>query len=303
MRRERVDRRALGAMIYEHPVFRTMGDAAVNVEFGDEASIPLNFRILALDLVLREAPPEGLIETNPQVRTLGLAFDPRRTTRARLAAAVEAALEACGDVAALPSRRVIIPALYDDPWSRACAEAFGVRNNIEYIAEFNGMSVAQVIETHTGCDYWVTGVGFVPGAFMSYAMDPAKRFGAPLYRTPRTWTHARLLNFGGLTSTIYPIRVPGGGQLFGRTPIEIFDPRERSPAFASGPVLARAGDRHRYVSITREEYDSIRAEVEAGTYEYQVEEDVFDCAAYVERLAGLGEPAEKRDPQSAWGHG
>ena len=96
---------------------------------------------------------------------------------------------------------------------------------------------------------------------MSYAMDPGKRFGAPLYRTPRTWTHARLLNFGGLTSTIYPIRVPGGGQLFGRTPIEIFDPQERSPAFADGPVLARAGDRHRYESIAREEYDEIRAAV------------------------------------------
>ena len=65
------------------------------------------------------------------------------------------------------------------------------------------MTVAQVIETHTGCDYWVTGVGFVPGAFMSYAMEPAKVISAPLYRTPRTWTHARLLNFGGTTSTIY----------------------------------------------------------------------------------------------------
>ena len=162
------------------------------------------------------------------------------------------------------------------------------------------MTVAQVIETHTGCDYWVTGVGFVPGAFMSYAMDPGKRFGAPLYRTPRTWTHARLLNFGGLTSTIYPIRVPGGGQLFGRTPIEIFDPRELSPAFADGPVLARAGDRHRYELIGREEYDAIRAKVEAGTYEYRVEEGTFDCAGYETWLTEIGEPAEKLDPESTW---
>ena len=81
-------------------------------------------------------------------------------------------IAAQGAVSTLPSRRVIIPALYDDPWSRECAEAFGVRNNIEYIAAFNDMSVADVIAKHTGCDYWVTGVGFVPGAFMSYAMDP-----------------------------------------------------------------------------------------------------------------------------------
>ena len=287
-------------MIYDEPIFRTLGDTAINVEFADESSIPINFRILALDFALREHPPKGLVETNPQVRTLGLVFNPLATTRARIVDHVKALIADQGTVETLPSRRVIIPALYDDPWSRECAEAFGVRNNIEYIAEFNDMTVAQVIETHTGCDYWVTGVGFVPGAFMSYAMDPGKRFGAPLYRTPRTWTHARLLNFGGLTSTIYPIRIPGGGQLFGRTPIEIFDLREISPAFADGPVLARAGDRHRYESIGREEYDAIRADVEAGTYAYRVEDGTFDCAGYVAWLVEIGEPAERLDPESLW---
>ena len=66
-------------MIYDAPVFRTLGDTAINVEFGDESSIPLNFRILALDLALREDRPKGLVETNPQVRTLGLVFDPLAT--------------------------------------------------------------------------------------------------------------------------------------------------------------------------------------------------------------------------------
>ena len=53
-----------------------------------------------------------------------------------------ALIAAQGTVETLPSRRVIIPALYDDPWSLECAEAFGVQNNIEYIAEFNDMTVA-----------------------------------------------------------------------------------------------------------------------------------------------------------------
>ncbi len=290
-------------MIYERPVFRTLGDTALNVEFGDETSIPLNFRILALDRVVRENPPKGLIETNPQVRALGIVYDPLVTTRDRLVAALKEMIEPDRPVAKLASRKVTIPAFYDDPWSRECAEAFGVRNNMEYIAEFNHITIPQVIETHTACDYWVTGVGFVPGTFVSYAMDPRKRFGAPLYRTPRTWTHSRLLNFGGNTSTIYPFRVPGGGQLFGRTPINIFEPEQRNRVFRESPVLARTGDRHRYVPITREEYDDIRAEVEAGSYEYQIEDDVFDCAAYLAWLDELGEPREKRDPDSTWERG
>jgi allophanate hydrolase subunit 1 len=256
-----------------------------------------------MDSALRANPLKGLIETNPQVRALGIVYNPLVTTRDALIAGLRETVKKGGAADKLSSRKVTIPALYDDPWSRECAEAFGVRNNIEYIAEFNHMTVQEVIETHTGCDYWVTGVGFVPGTFVSYAMDPKKRFGAPLYRTPRTWTHARLLNFGGTTSTIYPFRVPGGGQLFGRTPINIFEPEQKNRVFKDGPVLARTGDRHRYVSITRDEYDEIRAQVEAGTYEYQVEDDVFDCAAYLAWLDELGEPREKRDPDSTWERG
>ena len=293
-------RNAKRIMIYNQPVFRTMGDTALNIEFGDETSIVLNFRILALDLAIRENPPRGLIETNPQVRTLGIVYDPLATTLAKMTAALKEMVDAPDDVAKLPSRKLIIPAYYDDPWSRECAEAFGVRNNMEYIAEFNDMTVPEVIEAHTACDYWVTGVGFVPGAFMSYAMDPRLRFGAPLYRTPRSWTHSRLLNFGGTTSTIYPIRVPGGGQLFGRTPINIFEPQQKNAVFADGSVLAQAGDRHRYRAISRDEYDEIRAEVEAGRYEYQVEEDTFDCTGYAAWLESLGEPEELTDPDASW---
>ena len=287
-------------MIYHQPMFRTLGDTALNIEFGDETSIALNFRILALDISLRANPPNGLVETNPQVRSLGIVFNPLATTRDKLISALQELIESAGEVANLPSRKMTIPALYDDPWSRECAEAFGVRNNMEYIAEFNNMTPEQVIEAHTASDYWVTGVGFVPGAFMSYAMDPRQRIGAPLYRTPRSWTHSRLLNFGGTTSTIYPIRVPGGGQLFGRTPVNIFEPQQKNTVFAGSPVLARAGDRHRYRAIARDEYEHIRELVEAGIYEYQIEEDSFDCAQYIAWLESLGEAAEKTDLNSLW---
>ena len=292
-------------MLYEHPVFRIMGDCSINIEFGDESSIPLNFQILSLDKSIESNPINGLIETNPQVRSLGLVFDPTITTISYIRDYIEDLLKSKQKVLSLPSRRLIIPALYDDPWSRECAKSFDVQNNIEYIAEFNGITPKEVIKIHTSSDYWVRGVCFDPGAFMSYAMDPKKRIGAPLYRTPRTWTHERLLNFGGLVSTIYPIRVPGGGQLFGRTPLDIFDPELKNSAFGNNPILARAGDRHRYISICRQQYDEIRASVKDGRYEYEMEEDYFDCSTYCSWLSEIGEPNQKLDPESnqLWGKG
>ncbi len=132
-------------MIYEEPVFRVLGDTTLNVEFGDETSIPLNFRILALDRAIRANPLQGLIETNPQVRTLGIVYNPLVTGGQKLRAYVKDLLASETEVKTLPSRRVTIPALYDDPWSRECAAAFGVRNNIEYIAEFNHVTVSEVV--------------------------------------------------------------------------------------------------------------------------------------------------------------
>ena len=87
---------------------------------------------------------------------------------------------------------------------------------------------------------------------------------------------------------------------FGRTPINIFEAEQKNAVFADGPVLAKAGDRHRYRAVSRDEYDDIRASVEAGSYEYNVEEENFDCAGYIAWLECLGEPAEKSDPDSSW---
>ncbi len=137
---------ALRIMIYEKPIFRTMADTALNIEFGDETSIPMNFKILALDSAIAADRPKGLLETNPQVRSLGIVYNPLVTARTRLISALCDLIDSLGKTGKGPSRTVIIPALYNDPWSRECAAAFGVRDNMEYIAEFNHMKPAQVIE-------------------------------------------------------------------------------------------------------------------------------------------------------------
>ena len=40
-------------------------------------------------------------------------------------------------------------------------------------------------------------------------------------------------------------------------------------------MLPRVGDRHRYVSIGEEEYERIRAAVEAGTHVFEIEPGTF----------------------------
>ena len=77
-------------------------------------------------------------------------------------------------------------------------------------------------------------------------------------------------------------------------------PINRQTILRDSPVLAKAGDRHHYIAIERDEYDDIRAQVEAGAYDYAIEEDTFDCASYLARLEEQGEPLEKHDPDATW---
>ena len=80
-------------MIYEKPMFRPLGDCYLAVEFGDEADLLLNFRVLALaDELEREEIP-GVIEIIPSFRELGIVFDRFETDHASSAGDAVAAVQ------------------------------------------------------------------------------------------------------------------------------------------------------------------------------------------------------------------
>jgi urea carboxylase len=253
--------------------FRALGDLELCVEFGDRIDLALNFRVLALDRALKETATPGVRETVPTHRSLGVVYDPIRIRRRDLERLILDLLKDLPELTEFPSRLVTIPVWYGDPWSKACAEAHGVGDNVEYLAETHGITPEEVIAIHSGVPHWVSAVGFQPSTYQAVPLGPMK-LSAPKYERPRKWTDPGIVCLAGVITSYYPVRSPGGYQMLGRTPIDLFDPLRRNPVFADGPVLPRVGDRHRYVPITGEEYAEIRAKVEAGTYEYQIEDGV-----------------------------
>jgi len=280
-------------MVYETPIFRPLGDCMLGVEFGDEANLELNFRVLELERVVREVGVAGLIETVPSLRQLVLVFDRTQTTNARVVAAVEPLLSEIRDVSTLRSRRWVLPCWYDDPWSAELAERYGVDNNLEIVARENGLTKDEVIERHTSGEFWVVCVGFTPGCYFSAPLDPAMHLAAPKWKTPRDYTPARCLALAGFSTGAYPVASPGGYQLLGRLAVNIYEPYPRNAAFPPDGVLLRAGDRIRYRNVGALEYDRIWSEVEAGHYAYDVIEEDFDVAGYV-REFGRARPSEAR---------
>ena len=75
------------------------------------------------------------------------------------------------------------------------------------------------------------------------------------------------VGIGGKQLGIYPIVSPGGFQLVGRTPVRLYDPGREQP------ILLGAGEYIRFQAVSREEYDEILCQVEAGRYTCRIEED------------------------------
>ncbi len=262
-------------MRYDHAVFKPLGDLYLGVEFGDELALRLNFRVIALNTALSANPISGVAETIPTNRSLGIVYDPFIISRGRLEARLREIEKQVGEVEEVPSRHVTIPIWYNDPWSDKCAKAHGAPNNLEFLAEINKMTVEEVVKTHSGTDWWVSAVGFTPACYQAMPLGSTKALTAPKYQRPRKWTPERILCIAGQLTSFYPVRSPGGYQLLGRTPIDLYDPLQRNPAFNDGPVLPRVGDRHTYVPIEESTYWEIRRQVEAGTYTYEIREEMF----------------------------
>jgi urea carboxylase len=271
-------------MIYPEPVYRPLGDCMLGVEFGDEANLELNFKVLELERLAREAQIPGVVETVPSFRQLVLVLDRSRTTHARAQEALSRIIDELGEVRTLPSRRFVLPCWYDDPWSRELAERYGVDNNLDIVARENGITKEEVVERHTSTDFWVVCVGFTPGCYFSKPLDQAMHLAAPKWKTPRDYTPARCLALAGFSTGAYPVASPGGYQLLGRLAVNIYEPRPRNAGFPDDGVLLRAGDRIRYRPVQALEYDRIWSDVEAGRYQYDVVEEDFDVAGYLSEL-------------------
>lgn len=275
-------------MIYDEPVFRPLGDMMLGVEFGDEANVALNFKVLELERLTREANVPGVIETIPSLRELVLVLDRTQTTHARAQESLERIIDDVEDVATLRSRKIVLPCWYDDPWSAELAERYEVENNLDIIANANDLTKAEVIEQHTSTEFWVVCVGFTPGCYFSIPLDMTKLLKAPKWRTPRDYTPARCLALAGFSTGAYPVASPGGYQLLGRLAVNIYEAPPRNAGIPEDGVLLRAGDRLQYRDVGALEYDRIWSDVEAGRYEYEMVEEEFDVKGY---LAEFGREA------------
>lgn len=133
--------------------------------------------------------------------------------------------------------------------------------DIEQVARANRLTIPQVIELHTLPTYKVYFLGFLPG--FPYLEGLNKGLYTPRRDNPRPLVEGGSVGIGGSQTGIYTIDSPGGWNIIGKTPLELFDTRNDPPS------VIHAGDFIQFESISRSEYDLLRVEVESGTFTWR----------------------------------
>ena len=251
------------------------GDEHVFVEVDEEMSLEAFFVSLSLTNAVRESRIKGVTEICPANASLQIKFDPDVIKPDDMMAEIkslEAAAEKSDPVIA--TRIIEIPVFYNDPWTRETLMRFRERHqdpkstDIEYGARINGYAdVDAFVAAHAGSPWFVSMVGFVAGLPFTYQLvERAKQIQVPKYLRPRTDTPKLTIGHGGCFGCIYSVRGAGGYQMFGITPMPIYDPKLEISYLREFMIFFKPGDIIKFKPVDRAEYDHDVAEVEAGRF-------------------------------------
>ena len=265
------------------------GDEHLFVEVDEAMSLEAFFVSLAITNAVRDAEVAGVTEICPANASFQIKFDPDKIHPENLLGLVK---EMEGDAekaeAKIETRIIEVPVYYQDPWTHETLMRFRERHqdpeatDIEFAARINGYSdVTAFVEAHSGAPWFVSMVGFVSGLPFLYQMvDRSRQIEVPKYLRPRTDTPKLTVGYGGCFSCIYSVRGAGGYQMFGITPMPIYDPEQQVSYLKEFMVFFRPGDIVKWKPIQHEEYDVAVADVQAGQFQPRIRDVTFDLSAY-----------------------
>ena len=215
-----------------------MGDRGLLVELGSEISPEINRRVRSLLLGVESLGLRGICELLPAYSSLLIVFDPLEIALSTLRKKVAGILESIDRFPLPEPKTVEVPVVYGNSYGP----------DLEWVARYHELSPDDVIVHHTQTVFHVYMLGFTPG--FPYMGELPRAIVTPRRESPRTRVPGGSIGIALKQTGIYPVESPGGWQIIGRTPLNLFDPAK------SPPTLFDIGDRVVFYSISTEEYQS-----------------------------------------------
>lgn len=205
-----------------------LGDRCITIMVGDGISIELSSSVIRYANAINAAAVHGVVDVVASYASVGVFYEPLAVSFDDLVPELRSILEEtesnethAGD----EPRLVRIPVRYDG-------------EDMDEVARRTKLSRAEIAELHSGREYRVFVVGFVPGWAYLGPLDP--RLIIPRRESPRKRVPPGSVAIAENQTGVYPAATPGGWHLIGSTPEVMFDAKRVQPALLS------VGDRVRF---------------------------------------------------------
>jgi len=225
----------MASMAPGFPRLMPLSQDTLLLEVGDTIDPDLLAQVRGLAEAIESLALPGLVELIPAYASLLVCCErPQDARRAR--AAIEPLLREPPRVRRA-GRSFRVPCCYEGEFAP----------DLELVAPEG--DPARAVALHTGQDFLVYCIGFLPG--FAYLGELPAALAAPRLPVPRPRVPAGSVGVAGRQTGIYPVDSPGGWRVIGRTPVRLFDVRRNPPA------ALQPADRVRFYPIGREEYDQL----------------------------------------------
>ena len=229
----------------EWPRIEVAGENAFIVYCGDTISENVSERVRLLDRAVRERLGDGLVDTIPSYASVLVIYRPDKIGNTTCRELIRECTETAGNLSGLESqgRLITLPVWY----------GVDAGEDLARLAEAKGLTPEKVVQIHRAREYRVYAIGFAPG--FAYLGEVDARIASPRLATPRQSVPRGAVGIADRQTAVYPAPSPGGWNLIGRCPVQMFDLN------LPEPMPVKVGNRVRFEAIDRTTY----LQLEGGT--------------------------------------
>ena len=212
-----------------------LGDAALYCDFGDEVNKEINSDVIKYFNSIKENRIKGVNNLTPSYNKLIISYDLKVTNFREIKQEIEKL--SLSEVTKTIGKNLEIPV--------CCDVSFSL--DIERLEKKLSIKRDQILENFFNKEFFCYMTGFIAG--MPFLGDLDEQMRAQRLETPRVKVPKGSVGITEQFANIYTFESPGGWNIIGNTPLEVFDSSKETE-----PNLINPGDAVKFKQITLEEY-------------------------------------------------
>jgi KipI family sensor histidine kinase inhibitor len=212
-----------------------LGDAALYCDFGDEVNKEINSDVIKYYNSIKENKIKGVNNLTPSYNKLIISYDLKVTNFREIKQEIEK-LSQSKDTKTI-GKNLEIPV--------CCDKSFSL--DLERLEKKLNLKREQILENFFNKEFFCYMTGFIAG--MPFLGDLDQQMRAQRLETPRVKVPKGSVGVTEQFANIYTFESPGGWNIIGNTPLEVFDSSKETE-----PNLINPGDTIKFKQITLKEY-------------------------------------------------